>query len=95
MKKGLFTYHIMGSMARAAVLVYSIITGFAFNDLARCGHGHRSNTLAAADSVPALVSNGVRDEWATRDWVGRSSGAKSCHQTKLMEGLVLDKADRA
>lgn len=55
--------------------------------LPSCGHGHRSNTLAAAGSGLALVSNGVRDEWAIREQVGRSSGGKSCHQTKLMEGV--------
>lgn len=55
--------------------------------LPSCGHGHRSNTPAAAGGGPALVSNGVRDEWATREQVGRNNGGKSCHQTKLMEGV--------
>lgn len=49
--------------------------------------GHRSNTPAAAGSSPALVSNGVRDEWATREQVARNNGGKSCHQAKLMEGV--------
>lgn len=34
-KKDLFTYHFIGSMAQVTIFVYSIITGFAFNDLAR------------------------------------------------------------
>lgn len=34
-EKDLFTYHFIGSMAQVAIFVYSIITGFAFNDLAR------------------------------------------------------------
>lgn len=38
-------------------------------------------------AVSLLVSRAVRDEWATREQVGRNSGGKSCHQTKLMEGV--------
>lgn len=54
--------------------------------LPSCEHGHRSNTLTAAGGGPALISSGVRDEWATREQVRRNNGGKSFHQT-LGEGV--------
>lgn len=54
--------------------------------LPSCEHGHRSNTLAAGGGGPALVSNGVRDEWATREQVGRNSGARAVTRLSSWRG---------
>lgn len=50
-KKDLFTYHFIGSTAQVTIFVYSIITGFAFNDRTVRKHNLKRQTVRLLDKI--------------------------------------------
>ncbi|KAI1243289.1 hypothetical protein IHE44_0000881 [Lamprotornis superbus] len=72
--------HLFQSVAKDGIRA----TQFQSNPIVSMG---TDQTLWQLLAVALLVSRAVRDEWATREQVGRNNGGKSCHQTKLMEGV--------